>query len=151
VLGGVGDPVDVLDDVSKGDGLLRLLEPERGPDLELDLKDETGAAEAGERSEEEVRVVLAGAAPAGAVGEKEGEGKHMGGDDLEVRAGAVGGGGDHAGEGLVGDGPEVDHGEAVGGELCVEGGEGDASLGDDILLFAVDLRGGKAKGSASAD
>lgn len=141
VLGAVGNPVEVLRDVVKWDGLLCLLQTKRGAHLELDLEDEAGAAEPAERREEEVGVCVAGAADAGAVGEEQREGLDVRGDDLEVHAGAVGGGGDDAGEGLVGDGAEVDHGEAAGGEGGMEGVEGDAALGDDEALLGVDLCG----------
>jgi hypothetical protein len=72
-------------------------------------------------------------------GEEEGECEHVGRHDAKVDAGAVRGGGDDAGEGLVGDGAEVAHGEAVGGERGVQVGEGDAGLGDDVARGGVDL------------
>ena len=64
----------------------------------------------------------------------------MGGDDLEVHAGPMSGSGDDAGESLVGDRADVDHGKAMLGECGMEGGEGDAGLGNDEALLGVDLR-----------
>lgn len=63
----------------------------------------------------------------------------MGGDHAIVDAGSVSRGGHDATEGLIGDGTDVGHGEAVLGELDVEGIEGDASFGDDVAFLDVDL------------
>ena len=60
-------------------------------------------------------------------------------DDLHVHAGAVGGGGNDTSEGLVRDGADVEHGEVVLGEGGMEGVEGDAGLGSDVVLLATDL------------
>ena len=65
----------------------------------------------------------------------------MCGDNAIIDARSVGCGGDDAAKGLVGDGADVDHGEAVFGKLDMEGVEGDASLGDDVAFVDVDLRG----------
>lgn len=63
----------------------------------------------------------------------------MRGDNTIVDASSVGRGGDDAAEGLVGDGTDVCHGEAVLRELSMQGIEGDASLGDDVAFVDVDL------------
>ena len=146
MLGRVGEAVEVLDDAVKGDRLLCLLEAEGGADLELDLEDEAGAAESAEGGEEEVRVLETRAADAGAVCEEEDEGEHVGGDDLEVHTGAVGGGGDDTGQGLVGNRAEIDHGKVVGGEGGMEGTQGDAALGKDMTFLWVDLQTPKERG-----
>ena len=63
----------------------------------------------------------------------------MSGNDLEVEACAMGGRRDDAGEGLVRDGTDIDHGQIV----CSEGGvqyvESDATLRDSILFLGIDL------------
>lgn len=63
-------------------------------------------------------------------------------DDLEIHARAVGGGSDDAGEGLVRNGADVDHGKIMLCESDVECIEGDAALRDNVPLVFVDLRGG---------
>lgn len=141
MLGGVRDRVEVSHHVVEGMRLLDLLQPERGLDLEGYFEDEAGAAEPADRREEQIRVLLARAARARSVCEEQDEGLHVHREDGVLHAGAVGGGGDDAAEGLVGDGAEVAHGEAMAGELVVEDAEDDAGLGDDEVLFGVDLWG----------
>ena len=135
-----GEVADVADKVVEGAALLVLEEAERGLDVEGDVEDEAGAADAADGGHEEVVALLAGAADAGAVCEEEGEGADVHGEHGLVEAGAMGGGRDDTAEGLVGDGAEVDHGEAMLCEGGVEGVEGDAGLGDDITLVDIDLQ-----------
>lgn len=139
VLRGVNHGVHAAEGVVKGERLLGLLEPERGLYVEGDLEHDAGAAEAAKGGHEEVRALIARTADARAICEKEDEGEDVHGKDGEVDAGAVGSGGHYACEGLVGDGTEVDHGEAMVCEGGVEGGEGNAALCDDIVLVCVDL------------
>lgn len=135
-----GEVADVADKVIEGAALLALLETERVLDVEGDVEDEAGTADAADGGHEEVGALLAGTADAGAVREEEGEGADVHGEHGLVEAGAMGGGRDDTAEGLVGDGAEIDHGEAMLCEGGVEGIEGDAGLGDDITLVDIDLQ-----------
>ena len=64
----------------------------------------------------------------------------MRGKDRLVVAGAVGSCSYHSSEGLVRDGSEVDHGEAMSIEGCMQALEDDAALCDEVVLFGVDLK-----------
>lgn len=134
--------VYMSDAVMKRQRLARFPEPKRRLHLEGDGHDKAGGAEAAEGCDEEVGPLLARAGHAGAVGEEDGEGENVRGDDSVGDAGAVCRGGDDAAEGLVRDGADVAHGEAVLGELGMEGVERDAGLGDDVALVDMDLRVG---------
>lgn len=134
-----GQGVDISDALVKRDGELGFPETEGGFYLQCDSEDETGTAETANGRDEEVVSVVTGARDAGTVCEQEGESDDMGGNDAVMEAGSVGRGGDDAAECLVGDGADVDHGEAVLSELDVEGVEGDAGLDDDVAFLDVDL------------
>jgi hypothetical protein len=90
-----------LHEVAERHWLDLLVQPESLLDLHLDPKDKTGRAEATKGGEEEVGVFRARADEDGSVGHHEGKGKDAGGDDLEVDAGAMSGGGDDAADGLI--------------------------------------------------
>lgn len=119
--------------------LADLPEPKRRLDLQRDGQDKTGAAEAANRSEEEIGSLLAGTAYARAVCQQQGQGDDVSGDHAVIDACSVRRGGDDATERLVGDGADVAHGEAVLGERGVQGVESDASLDDGVAFLGVDL------------
>lgn len=70
---GARDGVEVVCNVVKGNGLLGLLQTERGADLQLNLQNETGAAEAAQGRNEELGVILPRTADFGAIGKEDDE------------------------------------------------------------------------------
>lgn len=147
------DTVEVVLELGEGEVLVDGLgDVEGGDDVEGDAGGEAEGSEGDDGSGEGVGVVVAVEGDEVAVAVEELEGADGGGEVAVVAAGAVGGGGDAAGDGDVGQRGEVGDGEALrvepGGELAVAdaGSDGDgffagveAHFGE---VFEGDLVGG---------
>jgi len=92
-----------VDDVIELVRLLLFPQTERGADLHADVEDDAGAAQAAERGEEQVGLVIPGASDLGSVCQQQTDGLDVGREDAVVDARAVRSCGQHTGEGLLGD------------------------------------------------
>lgn len=83
--------------------------------------------------------MIPGASDLCAIGGEQAHGLDVRGKDAVMDARPVGSCGHHAGEGLLRDGSEIDHGEAMCFEYGMQVLESDAALGVYESLFGIDL------------
>lgn len=145
MFGGSDELVEVPDGGIEIDDLAPLPQAERPLDLQGDGDDEARSAQPALARLEEVAVLRVGAAEHLPRRQHDVQREDHGGDHAELDAGTVGGRGDDACDGLVRNGAEVGHGEAVLGEDFVQDVQADAAFDDDIFLLGVDLDTQKQK------
>lgn len=134
-----GDSVKVVDDVIEFVCLLHFSQLERRADRHAHVENDAGAAQAAERGEEEVWLVVSGASDLGSVGQEQTDGLHVSREDSVIDARPVRSGSEHAGESLLGDRTKIDHGEPAGFEGGVEIPKGDAALSVNETFLEIDL------------
>lgn len=98
-----GESVKVVDDVIELVRLLHFPQTERRADLHAHVEDDAGAAQAAERGEEQVWLLIPGTSDLRTVGQQQTDGLHVGRENAVVDARPVGSRGEHTGEGLLGD------------------------------------------------
>ena len=134
-----GDRIHIPYDILERMRFLDLLESERRFYVERHFHDEAGGTEATDGRHEKVAVLISRAADARAIRQEEDKRTDVHGDDRVGDARAVGRSSDDTAKCLVRDGTNVLHGEAMLGKDVMEGVEGDAGLGSDVVLLATDL------------